>query len=98
MIHTDSYRARFQAVSNFDRVLEKGRKEGREDGDEVGSSVGLAISREPFYPSLTRGFSRDNATWYSRGRSKSGARAGIPVERAKHRSLLPSVSLHEPCV
>lgn len=41
---------------------------------------------------------RDNATWYSRGRSKSGARAGIPVERAKHRSLLPSVSLHEPCV
>lgn len=63
-----SYQPRFQAVSNFDRVLEKGfTKEGRKEGrkgkmatrgarSEVGS-VGLAISREPFYPSLTRGFS-----------------------------------------
>lgn len=103
MIHTDSYRARFQAVSNFDRVLEKGRKEGRKGrwrrsgffcwpSNFEGTVLSLFNARF-----LELG-PRDNATWYSRGRSKSGARAGIPVERAKHRSLLPSVSLHEPCV
>lgn len=77
MIHTDSYRARFQAVSNFDRVLEKGRKEGREDGDEVGSSVGLAISREPFYPSLTRGFSSSGRETTPLGIPEGEARAAL---------------------
>ena len=83
-------RGRNEVRRNEKRVRENGARNGV-------ASVGLAISRESFHPALTRGSSSSraarHATWYSAGRSKSGARAGIPLERARHQPLPPCHSL-----
>ena len=83
-------RGRNEVRRNEKRVRENGARNGV-------ASVGLAISRESFHPALTRGSSSSraarHATWYSAGRSKSGARAGIPLERARHQPLPPCPSL-----